>query len=96
VVTVTDSYGSILILYIGAATFSSNQLLSCTHEAEWTLFETHYLSENLVMPGIEPGPLDLYPATLTNRLQGLSGEHVRRLLNDITHPVGAATLTLIL
>jgi hypothetical protein len=42
-----------------AATFSSKQLLSCTHEAEWTLFETHYFSENLVVLGIEPGLLEL-------------------------------------
>jgi hypothetical protein len=43
----------------GAATFSSKLFLSCTHEAEWTPFQTHYFSENLVAPGIEPGPLDL-------------------------------------
>jgi hypothetical protein len=30
-------------------------LPSCTHEAEWTPFQTHYFSENLVVPGIEPG-----------------------------------------
>jgi hypothetical protein len=35
---------------------SSKQLLSCTHEAEWTQFQTHYFSENLVVPGIEPRP----------------------------------------
>jgi hypothetical protein len=28
------------------------------HEAEWTPFQTHYFSENLVAPGIGPGPLD--------------------------------------
>jgi hypothetical protein len=33
-------------------------LLSCTHEAEWSPFQTQY-SENLVGPGIELGPLDL-------------------------------------
>jgi hypothetical protein len=32
---------------------------SCVHEAEWTLFQTQYFSENLVAPGIEPGPLNL-------------------------------------
>jgi hypothetical protein len=26
-----------------------------SHEAEWTPFQTHYFSENLVVPGIEPG-----------------------------------------
>jgi hypothetical protein len=35
--------------------FSSKQLLSCTHEADWTPFRTHYFSENLVASGIEPG-----------------------------------------
>jgi hypothetical protein len=38
---------------------SFKQFLICTHEAEWTPFQTHYFSENLVDPGIEPGPLDL-------------------------------------
>jgi hypothetical protein len=28
-------------------------------KAEWTPFQTHYFSENLVAPGIEPRPLDL-------------------------------------
>jgi hypothetical protein len=37
----------------------SSSFLNCTHEAEWTSFLTHYLSENLVAPGIESGPLDL-------------------------------------
>jgi hypothetical protein len=31
------------------------QLLSYHHEAEWTLFQTNYFSENLAAPGIEPG-----------------------------------------
>jgi hypothetical protein len=39
----------------GAATFSFKQLLNCTQEAEWTPFQTHYFSENLVAPRIEPG-----------------------------------------
>jgi hypothetical protein len=38
---------------------------SVVHEAEWSLFQTHYFSENLVAPGIEPGPQDLWPGTLT-------------------------------
>jgi hypothetical protein len=41
--------------YTGAATVSSKQLLSCTLETEWAPFHTHYFSENLVAPGIEPG-----------------------------------------
>jgi hypothetical protein len=39
--------------------FSFKYLLNCTYEAEWTPFQNHYFSENLVAPGIEPGPLDL-------------------------------------
>jgi hypothetical protein len=43
----------------GASTLSSKYLLNYSHEAEWTPFQTHYFSENVVEPGIEPGPLDL-------------------------------------
>jgi hypothetical protein len=39
--------------------FLPRYLLNCNHEAEWTPFQTHYFSENLVAPGIELGPLDL-------------------------------------
>jgi hypothetical protein len=39
----------------GAATFSLKQLLSCTHEAEWTPLQIHNFSENLAAPGIESG-----------------------------------------
>jgi hypothetical protein len=37
------------------AAFPFKYLLSYAHEAEWTPFQTHYFSENLVAPGIEPG-----------------------------------------
>jgi hypothetical protein len=43
--------------WTGAAAASFTQLLNCTHEAEWTTFQTHYFPENLVEPGIEPGSL---------------------------------------
>jgi hypothetical protein len=43
-VSVTDPYG---------------RILNCAHEAEWTAFQAYYFSENLVVPEIEPGPLDL-------------------------------------
>jgi hypothetical protein len=33
--------------------------LPSTREAEWSPFQIHYFSENLVAPGIESGPLDL-------------------------------------
>jgi hypothetical protein len=35
--------------------FSFKKLLIYPHEAERTPFQTHYYSENLVAPGIEPG-----------------------------------------
>jgi hypothetical protein len=59
VVSVTDHYGRILGFIHCSRFVSSKQLLSCTHEAEWTPFQTHYFSENLVVLGIEPGALDL-------------------------------------
>jgi hypothetical protein len=64
VVSVTDPSGRILGLLDRNRYFSIEQLLSCTHEAEWTPFQTHYcflffFSENLVVPGIELGSPDL-------------------------------------
>jgi hypothetical protein len=38
----------------GTATFSFRWLLSFLHEAEWTPFQIHYFSGNLVAPVIEP------------------------------------------
>jgi hypothetical protein len=43
--------------YTRAATISSKQLFNCTHKAEWTPFQTHYFSENLIALGIESGTL---------------------------------------
>jgi hypothetical protein len=42
VVSVTDPYGRILGFIDRSRYFSIKQLLSCTHEAEWTPFQTHY------------------------------------------------------
>jgi hypothetical protein len=47
------------IFWKAAAALSSKQLLNCSHDDEWTLFKTHYLSEKLVALEIEPGPQDL-------------------------------------
>jgi hypothetical protein len=55
----TDPYGHNLGFLDRNRYFSIKKLLSCTHEAESTQFQTHYFSENLVAPGIESGPLDL-------------------------------------
>jgi hypothetical protein len=57
-VSVTDPYGRILGFLDRSRYFSIKQLLSCTHEAECTSFQTHYFFF-LVVPGIEPGPPDL-------------------------------------
>jgi hypothetical protein len=59
VVSMTDSYGRILGFLDPSLYFSSKELLNCTHESEWTPFHTHYFSENLIAPKIEPGSLDL-------------------------------------
>jgi hypothetical protein len=59
VVSVTDPYDRILGFPDRSLYFSFKQLLSCNHEAELTSSQTHYFSENLVVPGIEPGPPDL-------------------------------------
>jgi hypothetical protein len=53
-VSVMDPYDRILGFLDRSHYFSIKQLLSCTHESEWTPFQTHYFSENLVVPGIEP------------------------------------------
>jgi hypothetical protein len=59
VVSVTDPYGRILGFLDRSRYLSIKQLLSCTHEAEWTPFQTHYFSEDVAAPGIEPEPVDL-------------------------------------
>jgi hypothetical protein len=41
VASVTDPYGRILDFLDRSRYFSIKYLLSCTHEAEWTLFQTH-------------------------------------------------------
>jgi hypothetical protein len=64
VASVTDPFGHILGFLDRSRYFSIKYLLNCTHEAEWTPFQTHYFSENLVVLGIELGPLDLQPGTL--------------------------------
>jgi hypothetical protein len=59
VVSVTDAYSHILDFLDRSRYFFFLVALSCTHEAEWTLFQTHYVSENVVAPGIEPEPLNV-------------------------------------
>jgi hypothetical protein len=59
VVSVTDLFGRILDFLDRSRYFSIKYLLRCTHEAEWTPFQTHYFFLRGVVPGIEPGPPDL-------------------------------------
>jgi hypothetical protein len=58
VVSVTDPYASILGFLDRSHYFFFHVAPLCTNEAERTLFQTHYFSENLVVPGIKTGPLD--------------------------------------
>jgi hypothetical protein len=56
--------------------FSLKYLLNYSHEAKWTPFQTHYFSENLVVPGIKPG---------ASRFVGRNSEHwtSKAVLNKI-------------
>jgi hypothetical protein len=58
VVSVTGPYGRIIDFLDRSRYFPIKKLLSCSHESEWTPFQTHYIFF-LVVPGIEPGPPDL-------------------------------------
>jgi hypothetical protein len=59
VVSVTNLYGRILDFIDRSRYFFFQVAPQLYSEAEWTPFQTHYFSENLVASGIEPGPLDL-------------------------------------
>jgi hypothetical protein len=48
VVSVKDPYKHIFGFLDWSQYFSSKQLLNFIHMAEWTLFQTHYFSGNLV------------------------------------------------
>jgi hypothetical protein len=58
VVSVTDPYGRNLG-YLNLSRYFFFQVAPQLYsEAEWTPFQTHYFLENLVVPEIEPEPLD--------------------------------------
>jgi hypothetical protein len=63
VVSTLDIQGRILGFLDRGRYFFFKVAFSCTYEAEWTPFQTHYFSENVVGPGIEPVRLDLYVAS---------------------------------
>jgi hypothetical protein len=50
VVSVTDPYSGIIGFLGRTRYFCFKKLLNCTHEVDWTLFQTHYFPENLVVP----------------------------------------------
>jgi hypothetical protein len=72
-VSVTDPYGRILGFLDRSRYFSIKQLLSCTHEAEWTPFQTHYFffsgnAGNIKLPMIHiavPAMLNCYTGNVT-------------------------------
>jgi hypothetical protein len=45
----------ISVVYTGAATFLSSSSSFIPTRAEWTPFQTHCYSENVITPVIEPG-----------------------------------------
>jgi hypothetical protein len=57
-----DPYGRILDFLDRSRFFSIKQLISCTHEAEWTPFQTQSFFF-LVVPGIELGLPDFLYGT---------------------------------
>jgi hypothetical protein len=72
VVSVTDLSGRILGFLDRSRYLFFQVAPQLYSEAEWTPFQTHYFSENLVSPGIEPGPLDLKPGTTTRTQKAVS------------------------
>jgi hypothetical protein len=64
VVKATDPLCYVLGFESGVAAISSKSLLSWTHEAEWTSFQTHYFSENLLLQGTKP-ECTLLPRNIT-------------------------------
>jgi hypothetical protein len=61
-----NPYGCI-VDFLDLSRYNFFQVAPQLYEAEWTPFQTHYFSDNLVAPEIEPGPPDLQPGTLTTR-----------------------------
>jgi hypothetical protein len=64
VVSAADPIRSLISVFdTGAATFLSSSSSFILTRAEWTPFQIHRYSENLIAPGIEPG------TSYLNRLQ---------------------------
>jgi hypothetical protein len=61
VVSVTDPYCRIIGILDRSRYIFFQVAPQLYSAAEWTPFQTHYISESLVGPGIEPGPLTTRP-----------------------------------
>jgi hypothetical protein len=62
VVSAADLLRSLIsVFYTGAATFLLSSSSFILTRAEWTPFQTHCYSDNLVAPGIELGTSGLAP-----------------------------------
>jgi hypothetical protein len=85
VVSAADLLRSLIsVYYTGAATFLSRSSSFIFTRAEWTPFQTHSYSENLVGSGIESGISGLQPRTLTTRPQRRSScEYKKSILKFI-------------
>jgi hypothetical protein len=60
VVSAADPPRSLIsVFWTGTATLLSSSSSFILTRAEWTPFQTHCYSENLVAPGIEPGTSDI-------------------------------------
>jgi hypothetical protein len=65
---------AVLIGYLGQSRYSFFQVVPQFYLRGWVApFQKYYFAENLVAPGIEPGPLDIYPETLT--IEAVTWEH---------------------
>jgi hypothetical protein len=83
VVSTTDIYGRILGFLDRSRYFFFQVAPQLTHEAEWTPFQTHYFSENLVSSGNQTRSSGSVAITLTTRSQ-------RRSLNNTYIPIKVA------
>jgi hypothetical protein len=71
VVSVTDPYDRILGFLDRSRYFSVKKLLSCTHKAEWTPFQTHYFFfffwDNLINRKCQTGGYSNVERTITTQ-----------------------------
>jgi hypothetical protein len=73
----------ISVFYTGAAIFLSSGSSFILTRAEWTAFQTHRYSENLVGPGIEPGTSELVAMKSSKLFSILDHDRATKLLGTI-------------